>query len=162
MGRSTVRHTNEQIYKDESSSSNDESKIKTLKNVKRPETDDDDDYAFDGKDNNEEDNSEEHVEDHYHSSESSQDEIYPRRGSRRTQVKHSPHVSHSPKLSPTTPSCLSTHDEITTEKLEPLHVCYLAPDKKTRHCFNLNTIYRATLISGRPVYDPNTGLRTLL
>jgi len=196
--RSTVRHTNEQIYKDESSSSNDESKIKTLKNVKRPETDDDDDYAFDGKDNNEEDssesdnidyddvesngedkkprarpirgkeknhkkmNSEEHVEDHYHSSESSQDEIYPRRGSRRTQVKHSPHVSHSPKLSPTTPSCLSTHDEITTEKLEPLHVCYLAPDKKTRHCFNLNTIYRATLMSGRPVYDPNTGLRTLL
>jgi hypothetical protein len=34
------------------------------------------------------------------------------------------------------------------EPLPPLHVCYLAPDGKTRHCFCLNTIYRASIMTG--------------
>ncbi len=43
--------------------------------------------------------------------------------------------------------CTSTHDEITMEKLPALHVCYLAPDGRTRHCFCLDTLYKASIMS---------------
>lgn len=42
--------------------------------------------------------------------------------------------------------CTSTVDEITMENLPRMHVCYLAPDGKTRHCFSLETIYRAAIM----------------
>lgn len=46
------------------------------------------------------------------------------------------------------PLCTSEFDEITNERLPPLHVCYLAPDGKSRHCFCLETLYRAAILSG--------------
>jgi len=46
------------------------------------------------------------------------------------------------------PKCSSEYDEITMEPLPPVHVCYLAPDGKTRHCFCLDTIYRASIMTG--------------
>ena len=47
------------------------------------------------------------------------------------------------------PVCPSVNDEITSELLPSLHVCYLAPDRVTRHCFCLDTIYRASIMSGQ-------------
>lgn len=52
-------------------------------------------------------------------------------------------------IRPTPPLCASVNDEITSELLPSLHVCYLAPDRKTRHCFCLDTIYRASIMSGQ-------------
>jgi hypothetical protein len=46
------------------------------------------------------------------------------------------------------PLCTSEYDEITNELLPTLHVCYLAPDGKSRHCFCLETLYKAAILSG--------------
>ena len=35
------------------------------------------------------------------------------------------------------------------ESLPPVNVCYLSPDKKTKHCFTLKTKYKASILSGR-------------
>jgi len=59
------------------------------------------------------------------------------------------------------PICYSANDEITLEKLSPVHICYLAPDGKTRHCFNLSTIYKASLMSGLQRHNNNGGIALL-
>lgn len=45
--------------------------------------------------------------------------------------------------------CPSTIDDITMMKLpkNKPHVCYIAPDGKTRHCFTLETLYRIAISS---------------
>ena len=47
------------------------------------------------------------------------------------------------------PECPSTEDAITAEPLSRLHVCYIAPDGKTRQCFNLETLRKIALNSSR-------------
>lgn len=51
------------------------------------------------------------------------------------------------KLKTTNVDCPSTHDEITMMELpkgKP-HICYISPDKTTRHCFTLATFYRIAI-----------------
>ena len=62
---------------------------------------------------------------------------------------------------PTIPLCSSEFDEITMQTLPILHVCYLAPDKKTRHCFCLQTMYRASVLSGMKQRHVAGGLKFL-
>ena len=59
------------------------------------------------------------------------------------------------------PFCSSEFDEITTQSLPKLHVCYLAPDKKTRHCFCLQTLYKAAILGGKKIQKPDGGLQFL-
>jgi len=59
------------------------------------------------------------------------------------------------------PLCSSEFDEITMQSLPKLHVCYLAPDKKTRHCFCLQTLYKASILSGKKIRKSDGGLRFL-
>ena len=54
--------------------------------------------------------------------------------------------SHS---TPRTPKCPSKTDEITMEPLPRLHVCCIAPDGESRHCFALDTLYRIALMDPR-------------
>ena len=57
-----------------------------------------------------------------------------------------PHIS--PKRRPP-PFCLSTHDVVIHERLPALYVCALAPDGETRHCFALETLYKAAIFGTR-------------
>ena len=57
--------------------------------------------------------------------------------------------------------CTSEFDEITQAALPKIHVCYLAPDKRTRHCFCLNTIYLASIMSGTKKTDSQGRLKFL-
>jgi hypothetical protein len=61
------------------------------------------------------------------------------------------------------PLCTSEFDEITNEPLPKLHVCYLVPDGKSRHCFCLDTLYRAAILSGSKIVknDDTSGLSFL-
>ena len=59
------------------------------------------------------------------------------------------------------PFCSSEFDEITTQSLPKLHVCYLAPDKKTRHCFCLQTLYKAAILGGKKIQKSDGGLQFL-
>ena len=47
------------------------------------------------------------------------------------------------------PKCPSTEDAITVEPLQKLHVCYNAPDGKSRLCFNLETLRQIALKSSQ-------------
>ena len=47
------------------------------------------------------------------------------------------------------PKCPSTEDAITAEALPELHVCYIAPDGKSRQCFNLETLRQIALKSSQ-------------
>ena len=62
---------------------------------------------------------------------------------------------------PIVPLCSSEFDEITMQVLPILHVCYLAPDKNTRHCFCLQTVYRASVLSGMKQRHEAGGLKFL-
>jgi len=44
-------------------------------------------------------------------------------------------------------SCTSVTDEITMKPLPPLHICHIAQDGKTRHCFTLETLYKIAMTS---------------
>eukprot|EP00557_Chaetoceros_sp_GSL56_P000705 CAMPEP_0176496200 /NCGR_PEP_ID=MMETSP0200_2-20121128/11070_1 /TAXON_ID=947934 /ORGANISM="Chaetoceros sp., Strain GSL56" /LENGTH=822 /DNA_ID=CAMNT_0017894143 /DNA_START=133 /DNA_END=2598 /DNA_ORIENTATION=- len=58
------------------------------------------------------------------------------------------------------PLCTSEYDEITNELLPKLHICYIVPDGKSRHCFCLDTLYRAAILSGSKTVK-NDGTRGL-
>ena len=60
--------------------------------------------------------------------------------------KKSPPMS---QLKTTHINCPSTTDEITMAPLpkNKPHVCYIAPDGKTRHCFSIDTLYRIAITS---------------
>ena len=55
-------------------------------------------------------------------------------------------------------ACPSVIDEITQMNLpkDKPHVCYVAPDKKTRHCFALDTMYRIAISKAKKP-DANIG-----
>lgn len=55
----------------------------------------------------------------------------------------------SSQSTPRTPKCPSKTDEITMEPLPRLHVCCIAPDGESRHCFALDTLYRIALMDPR-------------
>ena len=52
-------------------------------------------------------------------------------------------------IKPTCITCSSTTDNITMANLprDKPHVCYIAPDGKTRHCYTLDTLYRIAISS---------------
>ena len=58
-------------------------------------------------------------------------------------------IRKSPHSTPRTPKCPSKSDEITMEPLPRLHVCCIAPDGESRHCFALDTLYRIALMDPR-------------
>ena len=60
-------------------------------------------------------------------------------------------------------NCPSTEDEITLQpfRANKPHVCYLAPDGKTRHCYHLNTLYRAAIMTGLKRYDERGKMQLL-
>ena len=47
------------------------------------------------------------------------------------------------------PKCPSTEDAVTLEPLTRVHVCYIAPDGKSRVCFNLETLRQIALKSSQ-------------
>ena len=57
--------------------------------------------------------------------------------------------SQTTKIKPTCITCSSTTDNITMANLprDKPHVCYIAPDGKTRHCYTLDTLYRIAISS---------------
>ncbi len=60
-------------------------------------------------------------------------------------------------------NCPSTEDEITLQpfRANKPHVCYLAPDGKTRHCYHLDTLYRAAIMAGLRRYDERGKMQLL-
>ena len=48
--------------------------------------------------------------------------------------------------------CPSTHDVITAEPLPHIHVCFIVPDGKSRHCFALETLHKIATASQHPQY----------
>ena len=57
--------------------------------------------------------------------------------------------SRTRKIKPKCITCSSTTDNITMANLprDKPHVCYIAPDGKTRHCYTLDTLYRIAISS---------------
>ncbi|EJK72899.1 hypothetical protein THAOC_05525 [Thalassiosira oceanica] len=84
------------------------------------------------------------------SSASDTDEVYP---DEPQQCLKSPY-----KLKTTHINCPSLTDEITLVDLpkDGPHVCYVAPDGKTRHCFTLDTMYRIAISKAKKP-DANSG-----
>ena len=65
---------------------------------------------------------------------------------------------HSPsRLRTTHVDCPSKTDDITMMKLpkDKPHVCYIAPDGETRHCFTLETLYRIAIFAPKNIDDNN-------
>lgn len=62
---------------------------------------------------------------------------------------------HRKNAPPRIPCCPSEVDEITTDQLPPIHVCYLSPDGNSRQCFCLETLHKIATMSSHPQYRTN-------
>jgi len=59
------------------------------------------------------------------------------------------HKPKTPSYSSQAPLCPSEQDGITMEALPHPHICCIAPDGHSRHCFALDTLYRVALMEPR-------------
>jgi hypothetical protein len=88
---------------------------------------------------------------------SDSDEIQPTpTKARLSQVERNRHHGRNPtNAPPKLPTCPSATDAITADPLPPLHVCYVAPDGRSRQCFTLETLHKIATTSQHPQYRQN-------
>lgn len=76
-------------------------------------------------------------------------EILPSPKGSEAMFEEKPKAAERLKRKPVCPKCPSTEDAVTLEPLTRVHVCYIAPDGKSRVCFNLQTLRHIALKSSQ-------------